>query len=86
VDNLGEEKTEWQRLYEVAVLETNPALSRQKVAMAERAVAARLRELVFCAEQDEEKQSLRKTKIGLRALRNSPWVQCDRLSVRTHFT
>jgi hypothetical protein len=27
VDNHGEEKVEWQRLYEVAVLETNPALA-----------------------------------------------------------
>jgi hypothetical protein len=86
VNNPGEERPEWQRLYEVAVLETNSALVRQKVAMAERAVAARLRDLVFCAERDEEKQSLRKTKIELRALRNSPWVQCDSLSVRTHFT
>jgi ribosomal protein S27E len=53
VNSPGElENVEWRQLYEVAVLETNPALVRQKVAAAERALAARRRELAFRDERD----------------------------------
>jgi hypothetical protein len=75
--NRGESKSEskrlpWRELYTIAILETDPALSRQRVAEAEWAVTLRLDELGLCSDGEEERLALIRTQDALDALRNSP--------------
>jgi hypothetical protein len=72
----GESKSEskcppWRELYTIAILETDPALSRQRVAEAEWAVTLRLDELGRTSDGEEERMALIRTQDALDVLRNS---------------
>jgi hypothetical protein len=74
--NPGESKSEsrrpsWRELYTIAILETDPALSRQRVAEAEWAVTLRLDELGRGSDGEEERMALIRTQDALDTLRNS---------------
>jgi hypothetical protein len=73
--NPGESKSEskrppWRELYTVAILETDPALSKQRVAEAEWAVTLRLDELERSSDGEEERTALIRTQYALDILRN----------------
>lgn len=61
----------WRELYTIALLETDPALSRQRVAEAEWAVTLRLDELGRSTDGEEERMALIRTQDALDVLRNS---------------
>jgi hypothetical protein len=73
--NPGESKSEserpsWRELYTIAILETDPALSRQRVAEAEWAVTLRLDELGRSSDGEEERMALIRTQDALDRLRS----------------
>jgi hypothetical protein len=65
----------WRELYNIAVLETNPAFLMQRIAEAEWAVKLRQNELKRSALRHQEKLALAQTEGALGALRNSNWAQ-----------
>jgi hypothetical protein len=65
----------WREPYIIAILETDPALSRQRVAEAEWAVTLRLDELGRSSDGEEERLALIRTQDELDLLRKSHRVQ-----------
>jgi hypothetical protein len=63
----------WQALYEIAVLETNPALVQQRASNAEQAVWDRLGKLRGGPNEDEELSLLAKTLEAIRSLQETHW-------------
>jgi hypothetical protein len=65
----------WRKLYETAVLETNPKLVKPKALLAEEAVKWRLNELNGDTGTHEEKASLTRTLQGLKCLKETEWAE-----------
>jgi hypothetical protein len=65
----------WRKLYEAAVLETDPKLVKPKALLAEEAVKWRLNELNGDANTHEEKAALTRTLQGLKCLKETEWVE-----------
>ena len=65
----------WRKLYEAAVLETNPKLVKPKALLAEEAVKWRLNELNGDADTHEEKAALARTLQGLKCLKETEWAE-----------
>lgn len=63
----------WQALYEIAVLETNPALVQQRASDAEQAVWERLNELRGGPSEDEEVRLLARTLEAIKSLQETNW-------------
>jgi hypothetical protein len=69
------EVPKWRKLYETAVLETNPKLLRQRAVEAEEAVTFRLNELNGSADSHDEKAALTRTQQGLKCLKETEWAE-----------
>ena len=65
----------WRKLYEAAVLETDPKLVKLKAVVAEDAVKWRLNELNDSADSHEEKAALERTLQGLKCLKETEWAE-----------
>jgi hypothetical protein len=65
----------WRKLYEAAVLETDPKLVKLKAVVAEDAVKWRLNELNGSADSHEEKAALERTLQGLKCLKETEWAE-----------
>jgi hypothetical protein len=65
----------WRKLYEAAVLETNPKLVKPKALLAEEAVKWRLNELNGDTGTHEEKAALTRTLQGLKCLKETDWAE-----------
>jgi hypothetical protein len=65
----------WRKLYEDAVLETNPKLVKPKAIVAEEAVKWRLNELNGDPDTHEERAALARTLQGLKCLKETDWAE-----------
>jgi hypothetical protein len=65
----------WRKLYEAAVLETNPKLVKHKAIEAEEAAKLRQDELNGSADSQEEKAALARTLQGLKCLKETEWAE-----------
>jgi hypothetical protein len=64
----------WRKLYEAAVLETNPKLIKLKAVLAEDAAKWRLNELNGSPDSHEEKAALVRSLQGLKCLKETEWA------------
>ena len=68
------EVQKWRKLYEAAVLETNPKLVKRTAVKAEEAAELRLNELNGSGNSHEEKAALARSLQGLKCLRETEWA------------
>jgi hypothetical protein len=64
----------WRKLYEVAVLETDPKLVKRRAIAAEEAAELRLNELDSSVDSHEEKAALARSLQGLKCLKETDWA------------
>jgi hypothetical protein len=69
------ELPKWQKLYSIAVLETNPKLVKQRAREAEDAVKLRQNELNGSLDSHGEKAALYKSLEGLKCLKETEWAE-----------
>jgi hypothetical protein len=65
----------WQEPYRAAVIEANPKLLRDKIAVAEQAAILRLKQLKKSAEHHHEIAALTDVLAALRILRETTWAE-----------
>ena len=69
------ELPKWQKLYSIAVLETNPKLIKRRATEAEEAVKLRQNELNGSLDSHEENAALARTLQGLKCLKETEWAE-----------
>jgi hypothetical protein len=72
---IEEELPNWRKLYEIAVLETNPKLPKLRATEAEEAVKLRQNELSGSLDSHEEKAALERSMQGLKSLQAAEWAK-----------
>jgi hypothetical protein len=65
----------WRKLYEAAVLETNPKLVKHKAIEAEEAAELRLKKLNGSANSHEEKAAVARSLQGIKCLKETEWAE-----------
>jgi hypothetical protein len=65
----------WRKLYEAAVLETNPKLIKHRAIEAEEAAELRLKELNGGRNSHEEKAALARSLQGIKCLKETEWAE-----------
>jgi hypothetical protein len=72
---IEEQLPKWRKLYEIAVLETNPKLLKLRATEAEEAVKLRQKELRGSPDSHEEKAALERSLQGLKSLNATEWAK-----------